>query len=209
MPIGTTVRKLFGSKERFVAETYRRMFLNLDHLATVLRSWKPNASNILEVGCGEGAITERLVSIYPTAFITSIDISPNPGRLYSGPQNRVVFLKETVESVSVRCPAQFDLVVLCDVIHHVPLEARNSLLNSIRTTLSVHASFVLKDWTRTLSLIHALAFSSDRFLTGDEVSFLTSDELRSLVSSIFGVDSIRAATTIRPWDNNLALLISS
>ena len=74
--------------------------------------------------------------------------------------------------------------------------------------MNEHGNFVSKDWTRTLSPIHALAFSSDRFLTGDKVSFLTTDELRSLVSSVFGADSIRGAMTIA-WENNLALLISS
>ena len=43
-----------------------------------------NPRRILEVGCGEGAVSERLAALYPNAEITAIDITPNVGRLYAG-----------------------------------------------------------------------------------------------------------------------------
>src|SRR5579859_4409597 len=128
MQTGPLVRRLFGPYEHGVAEVYRRLFVNLDDLANLMCAWVPRAQRILEVGCGEGAMTERLVRSYPAASITAIDITTRIGRLYRGPASTVNFFQETVEEVAHRSPASFDLVILADVMHHVPLEARRSLM---------------------------------------------------------------------------------
>jgi len=54
---GPLIRRLFGPYERGLTEAYRRIFVDLDDFAHHLRSWVPEAKKILEVGCGEGAMT--------------------------------------------------------------------------------------------------------------------------------------------------------
>ncbi len=186
---------------------YRKIFLDLDHFGDVLVKWVPQAANILEVGCGEGAMTERLAARYPNASITSIDISPRIGRLYRGPQDRVVFQQARVEDVASQHAGEFDLVVLCDVLHHVPAEQRASLLGAIRKAACPRGSFVLKDWTPAFTPIHALCFSMERFVTGDRVKYPSASTLIDLVQSVFGADAIKDQAFVKPWNSNLAFLI--
>ena len=207
MPIGSAVRRLFGPYEHWVAEAYRRIFIDLDDFADLMKSWVPHAERILEVGCGEGAMTERLVRIYPNASVTAIDITPKLGRLYRGPAANVTFLQETVETVAARKPAFFDLIAMSDVLHHVPLNARQTLMKAIEQAMTPNGNLIVKDWLITNHPIHWACESSDRFLTGDEVSFFTMDSIHALLTEVFAPQNIRQTRTVRPWKNNVAALV--
>lgn len=204
---GPVIRRLFGPYERGVAEAYRRIFVDLDDLAKLMRAWIPQAQNILEVGCGEGAMTERIVRAYPTAGVTAIDITPNVGRLFRGNTSSVTFSQESVDDVASRKPASFDLVVLSDVIHHVPIDLRHSLLGAIDRAMTPSGSLFFKDWIVSASPIHWLCDTSDRYLTGDDVTYFTMDSFNALVSAAFSPSSIRQRDTVKPWRNNFAVLI--
>jgi len=201
------IRRLFGPYEHWVSETYRRIFIDLDDFAELLRNWVPQAQRILEVGCGEGAMTERIAKIYPQAHVTAIDITPKVGRLFRGPTSNVTFSQETVENVAVREPGSFDLVVLSDVLHHVPPAARESLMNAIAQAMTPGGSLVFKDWVISSSPIHWLCDTSDRYLTGDDVAYFTMDSINTLLIRSFGSGSIRQIDTVHPWKNNVAVLV--
>lgn len=204
---GPLIRGLFGPYERSVAETYRRIFVDLDEFAGLMNGWVPQAQRVLEVGCGEGAMTERLVRTYPAASITAIDITPKVGRLFRGRTANVTFSKETVEDVARREPASFDLVVLADVLHHVPVDARESLMNAIKDAMAPSGSLIFKDWVPSSGLGHWLCDASDRYLTGDDVSYLTLNGIEMLLADIFAPGSIRQIDTIRPWKNNVVAFV--
>lgn len=207
MSIGSRVRALFGKHEPLVANLWRSIFLDLDDWTAKVRSWHPQPRRVLEVGCGEGYSTERLANAFPDAQIVAIDIMPQVGRLYHGPEGRVEFRMQTAEDLAEREPGSFDLVIMCDVIHHVPEEIRSSVLGAVRTLLAPGGRFAVKDWARSLAPIHWLCFGSDRWLTGDRVRFLKPDEARSLLSDVFGRDSVRTSAWVKPWRNNYAFLV--
>jgi 2-polyprenyl-6-hydroxyphenyl methylase/3-demethylubiquinone-9 3-methyltransferase len=198
---------LFGPYERGVAEAYRRIFINLDAFAELMSAWVPQAHKILEVGCGEGAMTERIVRTYPTAAVAAIDITPNVGRLYRGNTSAVTFRQETVEAAARREPASFDLVVLSDVMHHVPADLRRTLMVSIDQAMVPGASLLFKDWVISTTPIHWLCAASDRYLTGDDVAYFTMDGINALVTGVFGPGTIRRSGTVKPWHNNVAVLV--
>jgi 2-polyprenyl-6-hydroxyphenyl methylase/3-demethylubiquinone-9 3-methyltransferase len=203
---GPLIRRLFGPYERGVAEAYRRIFVDLDELAGLMSTWVPKAQKILEVGCGEGAMTERIVRIYPAAAVTAIDISPNVGRLFRGRTSAVTFSQETVENVACREPGSFDLVVLADVIHHVPLDLRRSLIGAMNQALAPNGTLIFKDWVVSARPIHWLCAMSERYLTGDNVAYYTMDEIKTLLTDTFGPGSIRRIDTVPPWRNNVMVL---
>jgi 2-polyprenyl-3-methyl-5-hydroxy-6-metoxy-1,4-benzoquinol methylase len=198
------IRRLFGPYERQVTEAYKKLFVDLDDFADRLRLWVPHPGRILEVGCGEGAMMERLATIYPGATITGIDIKPTVGRLYRGDTDRVTFLQCTADDVARHDPASFDLVVLCDVLHHCgPLE-RPSLLSAVRRAMVPSGSLAVRDWIISSSPIHWLSRFADRYLTGDDVEFFTPQSMQALLIGAFGPDAVRSKSLVRPWSNNIA-----
>ncbi len=204
---GPLIRALFGPYELAITETYRRLFVDLDDFTDRLQDWVPRPHRILEVGCGEGAMTERLSRAYPDATVTGIDITPRIGRLFRGDATRVRFFRKSVEDVARDEPASFDLVVLCDVVHHVPPLERQPLLSAIDHAMTEGGCLAVKDWIASSSPIHWLCSMSDRYLTGDDVKFCTAVSARALLISAFGRHAICAEARVRPWSNNVAYLI--
>lgn len=207
MPIGPTVRRMFGPYEHHVSDAYRSVFIDLDHCLDRIQQWAPDARRILEVGCGEGAMTERLCRRYPRAQILAIDVTDRVGRLFRGDAARVEFRKAPVEAVAAAEPQAFDLVLLSDVLHHVPVPLRGSLLQAIKTALAPRGVFVFKEWSRSRTPIHWMCEASDRLLTGDDVSYLDRAEVRALLGSTFGAGAVRDECTVKPWRNNIAMLV--
>lgn len=205
MSIGRLVRALLGPAEPAVGRLYRGAFFDLAEFADTLRGWT-DAAEILEVGCGDGLATEHLRRAFPAAAITGIDVQKDIGRLFEGPRERVTFLSEDLEAFVARKRGAFDLVVVCDVLHHVPPPERAALLRRASEALRVGGALVVKDWERRPNLAHLLAWVSDRFITGDRVTFETAEGLRTSLTDALGVAPEREAT-FRPWRNNLAFLM--
>jgi 2-polyprenyl-3-methyl-5-hydroxy-6-metoxy-1,4-benzoquinol methylase len=204
---GPLIRGLFGPYERAITEACRRLFVDLDDFVDRLQVWVPQPRRILEVGCGEGAMTERLSAAYPAATVTGTDITPRIGRLFRGDGARVTFLRKSVEDVARDEPASFDLVVLCDVVHHMPSLDRQPLLSAIGRAVAEGGSLAVKDWIASATPIHWLCSMADRYLTGDDVQFCTAASARALLTGAFGRDAIREEAMVRPWSNNVAYLI--
>jgi 2-polyprenyl-3-methyl-5-hydroxy-6-metoxy-1,4-benzoquinol methylase len=208
MALGPRLRALLGPFERPVANLYRACFVDVDFLARQIREWAP-AGSILEVGCGEGALTEKLSLLYPEARITGIDITPRVGRLYCGDRERVTFTQQTIHDLAAANPASFDLILICDVMHHVPWEIHEQLLADAGKALRSGGRFVLKDWERRTNLVHLLCYLSDRYITGDRIRYGSADELRTLLQSIFGSGTIAREFRIPPWQNNVAYFVQT
>jgi 2-polyprenyl-6-hydroxyphenyl methylase/3-demethylubiquinone-9 3-methyltransferase len=198
---------MFGRYERQISEAYRSIYLNIDEFIEQVRRWCPAPRTLLEVGCGEGAVSERLRGAFPCAHVTAIDVTSRIGRLYRGPREAVRFIRCEVQQIAASNPRGFDLVVLCDVLHHVPQHARQPLLAAIPKTLAPGGALIFKDWERTSSPIHWLCYASDRWLTGDKISFMTRNEMREHLASAFGQTALVAETRIRPHWNNLATFV--
>jgi SAM-dependent methyltransferase len=208
MPIGPKLRSLLGPFERPIANLYRSFFCDLDALAHRIREWAP-ASRILEVGCGEGAMTERLSKLYPDAEFVGIDITPQVGRLFRGNRDRVTFQQTSLQDFMLSQDRKFDLLLICDVMHHVPWELHSDLLQEAKDALGSGGRLVLKEWERRPTPIHAIGYFSDRYITGDRIRYGTADQFRGKIRSIFGADSIEQETRVRPWRNNVAFLARS
>jgi 2-polyprenyl-3-methyl-5-hydroxy-6-metoxy-1,4-benzoquinol methylase len=205
--LGATVRGLFGPLEPRIADAYRRYFVDLDALAGMIAGWAPDAGRVLEVGCGEGSLAERVARAMPRADVVGIDLTPRVGRLFRGDRARVAFRNVPVQTVAQEEPGAYDLVLLCDVLHHAPWSVHHDLLRAAQTLLRPGGVLVLKDWERTRSVAHLLCWSSDRFVTGDDVRYLSADELERLACDVFGPHAIEARTRVPPQPNNYALRV--
>jgi 2-polyprenyl-6-hydroxyphenyl methylase/3-demethylubiquinone-9 3-methyltransferase len=198
---------MLGPIERPVANYYRAIFFDIGHLAREVGAWVP-AERILEIGCGEGSLTERLSKVYPAARITGIDITPRVGRLFRGDRERVTFIQQTTQDFAVANAASFDLVLICDVIHHVPWDIHKEFLTDARRAVRPGGRLVLKDWERRTNIAHLLCYLSDRYVTGDRIRYASADELRELLRSVFGQFNIEREFRIPPLSNNIAFFIN-
>jgi 2-polyprenyl-6-hydroxyphenyl methylase/3-demethylubiquinone-9 3-methyltransferase len=206
--IGPRVRACLGPVEIPAANLYRACFVDLGHLARRVRDWSP-APSILEIGCGEGALTEKLSLVYPQARIMGIDITPRVGRLFRGDRQRVTFAQETTQELVAAKPACFDLIVICDVMHHVPWDFHEQFLTDAAKGLKAGGRLVFKEWERRTNLAHLFCYLSDRYITGDQIRYRSASELRTLVQSIFGPGSIEQEIRIPPWRNNVAYFVKT
>ncbi len=207
MTIGSSARRLLGPRlERVAADRYRRMFVDLDALAATIAGLGSFAT-VIEVGCGEGALLARLMdALDPDASALGIDIAPNPGHGYTGRNRNVEFRQAAVAEV-VADGLRFDLVVVSDVLHHIPPVDRRDFLESCRELLTPNGTIVVKEWVRRRNVAHLAAWGSDRFISGDKgVAFFSEDELRVVFTEVFRVDGAPLITThTRPHWNNVVL----
>jgi 2-polyprenyl-6-hydroxyphenyl methylase/3-demethylubiquinone-9 3-methyltransferase len=204
--IGHKLKKLAGPFEAPLIAWYRWLFFSVDGFAQWIRARLP-ASRILEVGCGEGQVTQRLAKVYPEAWVTGIDIIPGVGRLFRGSRRRVTFLQEPIETFALRHTGAFDLVVMCDVLHHAPWDIHRQLLTAAKSTIRPGGWFVLKDWEKRTNAAHLANYLSDEYLTGGPVRYYTAAGFRSLVGEVFGAATIKEESRLPPWPNNIVFLV--
>ena len=208
MSVGASVRRMFGRHERLISDLYRGLFMSLEDYGAMIGKWAAKPRRILEVGCGEGAVTEILAATFPDAQVLAIDITPRTGRMYQGRIDGVEFRQATVQAIAAEQPGAFDLIVLSDVIHHIPAELRAGVLDAIGQALAPGGRFVLKDWSSSATPIHWLCHGGDRWLTGARVAHLSPAEAKSLVTRHVPKLQPVGEERIRPWRNNYAILFS-
>ena len=205
MSIGRAVRTRLGRFEAPVSDFYRARFVDLDSCARLLAG-AVEADSILEIGCGDGQLAGPLLERFPRATYVGIDVAPEVGRLFRGDRSRATFRSVESSAFLTERPEPFELVVLVDVLHHVPVERRRELLEDMRRLTRVGGHYAVKDWTRSKSPWHYAAWGSDRILTGDTVRYFGEDELRSLAPSLHSGDPEVLSSSVPPRVNNRLLV---
>lgn len=205
MSLGAFIRGALGPLEPLATRAYRAAFFDVPSLATTVSGWT-KASRILEVGCGEGALANHVLGHYPRAHYVGIDVTPRVGRLFTGDRARAEFHEQQVQTLVAAAPRSFDLVLICDVLHHVPLSQRHALLEAATAALSPGGVLILKEWEHRPTLIHLAAWASDNLLSASPAWFWTSQQLKEALTH--AAPSLRLEREVRlaPWANNLVLM---
>lgn len=197
------MRTRLGRFERPAAEAYRRVFVDLDFLADRIADHeKPD--RVLEIGCGDGAMADRLTTRFPDAEYIGIDVCPAPGRRYIGTDQHATFRQATSPQLRAETPEPFDLTVLVDVLHHIPDETDRETVLADAAALT-GGTIVVKDWDAQPSLAHGLQVVADRYLSGDRtVRFGSLDYLLDLTARALPGWRLVWLETVPPWRNNIA-----
>jgi len=187
------------------------VFINLDDLATTTARLAPSPLRILEIGCGDGSVADRMNRQFPEADYMGIDVAANPGRRYAGDRRRARFRSITSRELVADAPELFDLILIVDVLHHVPQRAaRVQLLQDASALLAPGGRLLIKDWERHAGLIHMLAFAADRYVSGDRtVAFMSGPELRDLVTATLPELSPEEITWVKPHRANALYALRS
>lgn len=135
MPIGPLVRQMLGPLEKPISNIYRGIFIDLETLVQQIHKWTPSASSIFEFGCGEGAVVETLTQTFPLSTLQELTLAPEFGRMYQGDTQRVVFKQQDIKDFAAENPASFDLIIINDVMHHIPWDMHEPILEYVKSAL--------------------------------------------------------------------------
>jgi len=206
MAIGARVRSLFGPCEPFVTDLYRLAFFDMAAFARKLAKLEKPA-RVLEVGCGEGALLTQLVRLWPNAHFDGIDLTPRLGRVFQGDRSRVRFQQISVRQFADAEPASVDMVLVCDVMHHIPWAEHPQIFDAIRRVLRPGGTIIIKDWLRDGNPVHWVGYFADRVITGDRIRYGTRDEWVVAFEEAFGEGAIRDEFWTLPWSCNHAFVL--
>jgi len=209
MPLGTTVRRALGRFEPVAVRTYRHAFIDLDSLAETVGSVVPGARRVLEIGCGDGAMAAALCRALPDIELLGIDPGlPVPGRMFEGDRARAEFRTITTTHLLGDEPELFDLVVLCDVLHHVRWAERAQVLRDAAALTAPGGIVAVKEWERRGGIGTAMAYCADRWVSGDAaVRFMSLSEIDGLVEQAMPGWQRTCAARIPPRRANLLLTL--
>lgn len=187
MSIGPFVRRVLGDRWfPFAGRAYRALFVDLakviDHFPNL-----DGVDHLLDIGGGDGEVLNVLLQRYPDLHVTMIDLAKHiGGSLRPELRARVTVLPGTsIRDYRARDEAP-DVVVVSDVIHHVPPAHRHEFLGDLRDLIAGRAATLVIKEVQPGSLRARLALWSDWYISGDRgAKFLDMEELRKLVADVF------------------------
>ena len=164
---GQIARRLLGRYFEPVGNVYRRVFVDLSKIVDFLGRELPPGARLLDIGGGDGALVERLLNKRPDLNVTMCDIAPAIGSFLSDANRSKVRLFPATAFNDL--PGPYDVVTICDVMHHVPLAEREAFFSSLAQSCQEWGcrKIVFKDvepgpFRATLSLW------ADWYITGDK-----------------------------------------
>lgn len=191
MTPGRLIRTILGAHgSRVAAHAYRALFVDIGKVIDTISRQIPNGAYVLDVGGGDGAIVNLLLAQRADIRVTTIDVAPIVGQwIDSVHQSRVVKLPATTlaQYVASNRPRP-DVLLLTDVMHHIPVAERESFLASVAklTRATPSTRIIVKDvepghWRADLGYL------SDRYVTGDRsVSPVSRNELVAAMQRVGG-----------------------
>jgi 2-polyprenyl-3-methyl-5-hydroxy-6-metoxy-1,4-benzoquinol methylase len=185
---GQLARRLLGPRLfPRVGRAYRALFVDMAEVVACFPPLPP-AARVLDIGGGDGELLNVLLARHPGARATLIDVRADAGAGLAPALRPRVEVWPATDLAQYRTragAAPLDLVVLSDVVHHVPAAAQPAFLDQLAALLAAQpaAALVIKDVRRGgwRSWLCAL---SDRYVSGDrQARFLVEDELEALVQA--------------------------
>jgi 2-polyprenyl-3-methyl-5-hydroxy-6-metoxy-1,4-benzoquinol methylase len=168
MRIGCLVRSLLGDRAfQPIGKAYRSIFVDLDAVVDAIGILPPNA-RVLDIGGGDGDVINRLLKRNADCRITMIDLADSVGGwVESCFESRVERMPNTSVIQFSGNRAFRDVVIVSDVIHHVPAGMRESFITDILTVVGPKTILIIKD-VNPGGFRSALAYLSDYYITGDK-----------------------------------------
>lgn len=206
MKIGKFVRRMSGPFEPLITDAYRSFFVSLPKLASAVHKQLPVAPRVpqigIEIGCGEGALLDALSPGLSTWKFVGLDLCEAPGRLFRGDRSQVHFLREDAMTYARSAEHSADLILLIDVLHHVPQHELPSIWMAINHLSHKNTVLVIKEWVQLNHPICWFNYLCERFITGDRIHYRTTDEWKLIFQSELANWEIFHEEWTPPWKCN-------
>jgi trans-aconitate 2-methyltransferase len=132
------IRQFYDSFSRTLIRDFSYLNLRQNAIRDMIKRLVPRGAGVLEVGCGVGIITRALQR--RAGKVVSIDISPENieiARLYAPAKNTEFLVVDVLEEASALDRfGKFDVVLLADVVEHIPIPRYDVLFGAIEARLS-------------------------------------------------------------------------
>ncbi|UCH85563.1 MAG: methyltransferase domain-containing protein [Candidatus Latescibacterota bacterium] len=163
-----------GFADNVLLEDFRRFNLRQDAVRRLCRRFIPNGSRVLEVGCGVGIISKYIASL--GCRVVGLDLSENNIRIaeaYAGTGD-CEFKVFDVIAGAAELPSFgiFDVILLPDVIEHIPKNHYPSLFEALEARLTDEGKILLT-FPSPQYQRHLKAKHPDRLQVVDETVELT------------------------------------
>lgn len=162
-------------------------------LVRLLRRELAGASNVLEIGCGDGEFLQACHREFPNVAFTGIDASL-PGTDESS-TDRLRLIQSNI--LDFHFDEQFDLILLDNVWEHIAPADQSALMSSIESVVAASGALVLLAPNRLfgpsdVSRLRDYTYSNKMKATGTHLAEPTYSELIELLSE-------RGWTTFESW----------
>lgn len=183
MSVGSIVRAVLGDQAfRPLGRAYRRVFVDLHSVVDAIGALPRNAY-VLDIGGGDGDVINLLLAKHPDCRVTMIDIADTVGGWIEPRfQDRVERRPRTDIRQFAAGNVVPDVVLVSDVVHHVPVAAREGFVDDLAAVVGPKTLLVVKDINpgKARSVLSVLA---DRYITGDRhVELVRSDVLGEMIA---------------------------
>jgi hypothetical protein len=187
---GPAIRRLLGPRlARRAGDRYRAIFVDLAKVAAAIAAVIPRGAHLLDIGGGDGQPLNHLLALRPDLRVTTLDPAPVVGQWIEARfDGQVTRLPGTGLAEYLAVGQDPDVILMADVMHHIPETARASFLGSIGALLDrvPQLHIIVKD-VEPGSWRALLGFWSDRYITGDlNVSPISRDRLARLFTEALG-----------------------
>ncbi|MEO8760472.1 MAG: class I SAM-dependent methyltransferase [Bacteroidia bacterium] len=143
--INTTKKEVEEFYDTFKAHQ-KKLGVNIRH-RTIFKNLKKvgltNQSNVIEIGCGIGTLSSLIIKYLSSGSFVGVDISKESiemaQQINAGYKN-ASFVVSDMSTFSY--PKKFDVVVLPDVLEHIPVEQHTNLFK-ILNEITTNDAFVL------------------------------------------------------------------
>ena len=209
MSPGQMARRLLGRRAfRLLGRAYRRVFVDL---RKVVQSFPPlpEGAEILDVGGGDGEVVNLLLARFPSVRLTMIDLGDNIGTaLDPRYRDRVRILPKTsVAAYAQQADEPPDVLILSDVLHHIPVDQRVGFFEDLENLVRGKAVTLIVKEVAPDGVRSRCAYLADRYISGDHnVAFLGPAQLKALVLGTFSSATAEETRLIHTDFPNYALV---
>lgn len=210
MTIGALVRRLLGPRTfALVGARYRALFVDLNKVVDHLPEMQ-QVHHVLDIGGGDGAVLNILLRRQPHLHATMLDLAAViGGAIRPGVRSRVTLLPNTSIRDYIASGGETpDLILVSDVLHHVPAPERLQFLKDVRDArLGSAATVVIKD-VQPGSWRASLGYWADRHISGDRnVQLISVKELTAMVTQVFPESAVEPSRLLQEDPPNYSISI--
>lgn len=123
-----------GFRQHFVDSWGINYITTIDWILSKIADQSPRS--ILDIGCGDGRLTREIHLRFPQAIAVGVDFSARAITLASAMNQDLPGIDfRNVDITQTDIPEKYDSAVLMEVLEHIPIEAADQFLFSVRRTL--------------------------------------------------------------------------